>query len=274
MANIIIPLWFYEFGSLMYILSSVVAFLVSYFSFRLYRYSKSRKHLFLSAAFAFVTFGLAVLTIGNAVSYLNFVECRPNCRIDPSDVTYLWIRFGNYGYYVASTIGYVLLALSYFKTDFKSKSNSKTRIKGRKLLLSTLLLLPILLPVFLPAPLPPILPAFDITIFIPQQQTFVLFPFINPYFQTFHILSSIMLAYIVLQVLPNYFRTKSRLSLLVLLSFLAILLYHVLMFAVAVSPIYFALAHFSLLAGFGMLLLMLVKVGFDERTKIKDASHR
>jgi hypothetical protein len=257
----------------MYFLSSVVAFLVSYFSFRLYRYSGSRQHLFLSAAFAFITFGLAILTIGNAVSYFNFDECKPNCKIDPTDATYMWIRLGNYGYYLTSTIGYALLALSYFKINFKGSMRSKLknkikdniRLKNKRFILTVLAL-----------PLLTMLPAFDITIVLPQQQTFVLFPFVNPYFQTFHIISSIFLAYIVLQVLPNYLKNKSKLSLLVLLSFLSILFYHVLMFAVAMHPICFALAHFSLLAGFGLLLLMLVKVGVDERerSKIKDASHR
>ena len=274
---IIIPLWFYEFGSLMYFLSSAVAFLVSYFSFRLYKYTNSRQHLFLCTAFAFITLGLVVLTIGNVISYFNFDECRPNCIIDPTDVTYLWIRFGNYGYYLTALIGYSLLALSYFKFNFKNKtankniikiSNKNKTIKSNKKFLLSFFVLPLsLFALLLP-------PAFDVTILQTQQPIFVLFPFINPYFQTFHILSSILLAYIVFQVLPVYLKTKSKLSLIVLLSFLSILFYHVLMFGVAIYPIFFAMAHFSLIAGFGLLLLMLVKVGVDERTKIKDASHR
>jgi hypothetical protein len=272
---IIIPLWFYEFGSLMYFLSSAVAFLVSYFSFRLYRYTNSRQHLFLCTAFAFITAGLVVLTIGNAISYFNFDECKPNCIIDPTDVTYLWIRFGNYGYYLTALIGYSLLALSYLKFNFKNKvanknkaiNSNKSKTSNKKFLLSFFVLPLSLFMLLLP-------PAFDVTILQPQQLIFVLFPFINPYFQTFHILSSILLAYIVFQVLPAYLKTKSKLSLIVLLSFLSILFYHVLMFGVAIYPIFFALAHFSLIAGFGLLLLMLVKVGVDERTKIKDASHR
>jgi len=282
---IIIPLWFYEFGSLMYFLSSAVAFLVSYFSFRLYKYTNSRQHLFLYTAFAFITLGLVVLTIGNVISYFNFDECRPNCIIDPTDVTYLWIRFGNYGYYLTALIGYSLLALSYFKFNFKNKtanknkainsnkniiSNKSKTIKSNKKFLLSFFVLPLsLFALLLP-------PAFDVTILQTQQPIFVLFPFINPYFQTFHILSSILLAYIVFQVLPAYLKTKSKLSLIVLLSFLSILFYHVLMFGVAIYPIFFALAHFSLIVGFGLLLLMLVKVGVDERerSKIKDASHR
>jgi len=278
MTYIIIPLWFYEFGSLMYFLSSAVAFLVSYFSFRLYRYSGSRQHLFLSAAFAFITLGLVILTVGNVISYFNFEECKPNCKIDPTDATYMWIRLGNYGYYFTSAIGYALLALSYFKINFKgsmrsklkNKINSNIKLKNKRLILPVLFL-PLLTILAIPA----IPPAFDITIILAPQQTYVLYPFVNPYFQTFHVLSSIFLAYIVFQVLPTYLRCRERLCLLVLLSFLSVLFYHVLMFAVAMHPICFALAHFSLLAGFGMLLLMLVKVGVDEheRSKIKNASH-
>jgi len=316
----------------MYFLASAIAFLISYFSFRLYIYTNSRQHLLLLSAFSFITIGLAILAIGNIVSFFNFDECKPHCRIDPTDPTYLLIRFGNYGYYLTSLLGYGLLALSYFKINFfnfppyfasrskapRSKpprnkvyhSKSKTSIRKsiiksigksirksisksigksigksfsefrRERLLLTFSILPSLLlqPVIIPA----LLPSVDINILFPTQEIFVLYPFVNPYFQTFHVLSSVLLAYIIFQILPSYLRHKSKLSRLVLLSFLAILSYHILMYILPISATFFALAHFALLVGFGMLLFLLIKVNADERRErrqgkfatVEDAGNR
>lgn len=225
---IFVPLWFYEFGSAMYILASLVGVLLSYYSFKLFSLTSKKQHMFFHSAFIFITFGFIALTIGNLYSYINFESCQPQCRIDPTDPTYFWIRFGNYGYYFTTLIGYSLLALSYFQTK-----------KGK---------------FFAVAPI-----GIDI-LYQVSQGGFVLFPFANNYFQAFHILSIILLGYIFVQTLSNYFKTRTKYSLLVAAGFGFIGIYHILMFLIPYKPAFFTLAHLFLLAGFSSLLAMLIQV--------------
>lgn len=226
---IAVPLWFYEFGSAMYVIASIVGVLLSYYSFKLFSLTSKRQHMLLHSAFIFITFGFLALSIGNVYSYFNFESCQPQCRIDPTDPTYFWIRFGNYGYYFTTLVGYSLLALSYFKTT-----------KGK----------------FFFGVAPPSISLF----FQFEGASSVLYPFTNYYFQAFHALSIIILSYIVMQTAANYFKTKSMYSLLVFAGFAFIVIYHVLMSLAPFRPALFTLAHLSLLAGFSSLLIMLVQV--------------
>jgi hypothetical protein len=52
----------------------------------------------------------------------------------------------------------------------------------------------------------------------------------------------------------------------VMLGFVSIAAFHFLMFLLPFSRAFFALAHFSMLLGFGSLLYMLVQVSKHERT--------
>ena len=225
---ITVPLWFYEFGSAMYLVASFVGILLSYYSFKLFSLTSKKQHMLFHSAFIFITVGFIALTLGNLYSYVNFEHCKPECKINPQDPTYFWIRFGNYGYYFTTLVGYGLLALTYFKSK-----------RGK---------------FFAMAPI-----GLDI-LFQFQGADAVLYPFANNYFNAFHILSIILLTYIVTQTASNYFRTKSKYSLLVVAGFAFIEIYHLLMFLIAVNPTFFALAHFSLLVGFVSLLTMLMQV--------------
>jgi hypothetical protein len=228
--TIIVPMWFYEFGSIMYFFAALIGLLLSYFSFKLYNYTRKRSHLLLNLSFVFITIGFIVLTASNTYSHLHFEQCTPNCVITQQQI-FNWIILGNYIYYLTSIVGYTLFLLSYFKSEKRS---------SKRLFLQ-------------------MLPPFAINILF-QQPIFVLYPFESIFFQPFQVVSSILLLLIVLRTYSNYKRSKTRLALLVPAGFAAILLYHVLMFSLPFSPLFFAFAHLSLLAGFAALLVMLVKV--------------
>lgn len=229
---IIVPLWFYEFGSVMYFFAALIGFLLTFFSFRLYNYTRKKSHLLLNLSFVFITIGFVVLTLSNTYSFFHFEQCQPNCTITRQQI-FEWIVLGNYAYYITSIIGYVLFLLSYSIYEAKKKS---------KLLLQ-----------MLPPPL-------AVNIFLQHQPVFVLYPFEAIFFQPFQLISSLLLFLIVLRTFSNYRKSKSKISLLVPMGFAAILFYHILMFSLPFSPLFFAFAHLSLLAGFTLLLLMLLKV--------------
>ncbi len=226
---IVIPLWFYEFGLVMYLAAAVIGALLSYFSFKLYSYSNRAQHLLLHAGFVFVTFGFMALIYANASALVNFEACHDHCTISESNAVNSVVNAANYGYYFTSIVGYVLIALSYTKEIFGT---------GRRLFV--------------------IIPFTGLI--IPSQKSIVLYPFFTPLFEIFHIVAFGLMAYIVFRALMHYRKAPRKLSLLVLLGFCSILAYHIMMYAAALSPTFFALAHIGLIAGFGALLLMLIKV--------------
>ena len=228
---VIVPLWFYEFGSVMYFFAAIIGFLLTYFSFKLYNYTRRKSHLFLHLSFIGITIGFIALTASNTFSVFHFEQCQPNCVITQQQI-FNWVIFGNYVYYITSIIGYSLFLLSYSISEKKSK---------KKLFLQ-------------------LAPPIAINTIFQYQPIFVLFPFDTLFFQPFHLISSILLLLIVIKTFANYRKNKSQLSLLVPLGFAAILFYHILMFSIPFSPLFFAFAHLSLLAGFSMLLLILIKV--------------
>jgi hypothetical protein len=234
---IIVPLWFYEFGSVMYFFAAIIGFLLTYFSFKLYNYTKRKSHLFLNLSFAFITIGFIVLTASNTYSHINFEQCSPDCVITQQQI-FNWIVLGNDIYYLTSLIGYALFLLSYFVSA--KKDRKKLFFAVAPLLASSIL--------FQPAPLP----------FF--QPLYVLYPFESMFFQPFQIVSSILVLLIVLRTYSNYKKTKAKFSSLIPAGFTAILFYHILMFSIPFSPLFFAFAHLSLLAGFSLLLFMLIKV--------------
>jgi len=231
--TIIVPLWFYEFGSVMYFFAAIIGSLLTYFSFKLYNYTQKRSHLLLNLSFIFITIGFIVLTASNTYSHFHFEQCSPNCVITRQQI-FNWIVLGNDVYYLTSVIGYSLFLLSY---------STYGRNDKRKLFLE---IIPI--------------PAFGVNILFQSQPLFVLYPFESLFFQPFQIISSILLFLIVYRTFLNYKKAKSKLSLLLPAGFAAILLYHILMFSLPFSPLFFAFAHLSLLVGFSLLLMMLIKV--------------
>jgi hypothetical protein len=229
--TIIVPMWFYEFGSVMYFFAALIGLLLSYFSFKLYNFTRKRQHLLLNLSFVFITIGFIILAASNIYSILHFERCEPNCTITQQHLS--WILYGNYSYYITSAVGYLLFLLSY--PIFKKKERKKLFLQ--------------------------IAPIFTFNVLF-LQPIYVLYPFENAYFQPFHLLSAILLFLIVIQTFGNYRKTKAktRVAALVPIGFAAILFYHVLMFSIPFSPLFFAFAHLSLLIGFTSLLLMLVKV--------------
>lgn len=228
---IIIPLWFYQFGSVMYMVAAAIGLLLCYFSLRLYRYTGKREHMLLLAAFALITAGFVSIAASNTDSLMDFKECNPNCTIGSELPDFASIILGNYVYYATSLVGYFLLAYVY---------SGETKRRGRSFL------------AFLP-----MLPMGALSF---GRDFFVLYPFETNLFHPFHIASVLLLAYIAYRAYTNYARDRSQPSMLVLAGFVFIMAYHALMFSTPFNPVLFAVAHLSLLIGFGSLLYMLVRV--------------
>jgi hypothetical protein len=237
---IIIPLWFYEAGTVMCFFGAVISLLLTFFSFRLFNYTRRRSHMLLALSFVFMSIGFIIFGASTAYSLLNFEQCQPSCVITRPEI-FDTIVMGNYIYYAASLAGYSLFLLSYMVPDSK---------RGRG---SRLAMIPMLgAAIFFQGT--PALPIFQ------PQPTVVLYPFETILFQPFNIISSIILVLAVAKTLWGCWNAKKSMSLMVPAGFAAILVYHLMMIFMPVSAIFYAIAHLSLLAGFSILLMMLIRV--------------
>lgn len=111
--NVIVPPWFFGFDSLMYILSAVIGFLVSFYAFKLYSVTSKKSHFYLYASFAILGMGLLILGITTVFSIS--VSKASMFRDDSS-----WVDdFGFWIYYASSIFAYGLLVTMYLPEKLK-----------------------------------------------------------------------------------------------------------------------------------------------------------
>ena len=224
-----IPLWFYAFSTVTYILASLMGLFLTYFSFKLYRMTGKREQRFLFQAMGFLTLGFLILSSVNIYGFFNFQYCFPICQFDLTDPNYSFvIKSGNYAYYLTSLFGYILLSLTYLKS-----------IRIEKFF------------VFFPL---------NAALLEQTLNQGFLYPFNNLVFQLFHLLSIIIISYINFNTITNYLVLKSKHSFPVMVGFLFIGAYHFLMALTPFKPIIFIAAHLSLLGGLLSLFWMLFQV--------------
>lgn len=201
--NVIVPSWFFGFDSVMYFLSAIIAFLVSFYAFKLYNMTSKKSHFYLYSSFAIL--GMGLLIIGITTLFTLFIA-NTTALADTS----AWVDdFGFWIYYASSVFAYGLLAMMYLPEKLK---------------------FPILLPYWYNA---------------------------FPYFQ---VLSFFLLSYVIFKSALNYTLNKNSNSLLVLAAFSLMGAYHLLSLFTSVNEFVYVLAQISLLSGFLMLLIMLMRV--------------
>lgn len=111
MPNVLIPVRFYGFDSAMYILSSFIGFLVSYYAFKLYTATNKKSHFYLQTAFTILSIGLLTLGLTSGYAYLyHFRFENPNPILD--QIAYV-DDFGYWIYFASSLVAYGLLAFMY-----------------------------------------------------------------------------------------------------------------------------------------------------------------
>ncbi len=112
-----IPLWFYGITSIIYLLSSVVCFLVAYFSYRVYKMDRKRKILFLLMGFLLLGLGFLVLAAPSAYIYIGLKNYKQTA-LSINRINYI----GFLVYYVLSTLAYLAFFLMYSPLKLKGKT--------------------------------------------------------------------------------------------------------------------------------------------------------
>ncbi|MFH1126973.1 MAG: hypothetical protein ABIG84_02275 [archaeon] len=233
--QIIIPVWFYGYDSVIYLINSFIGFLLSFYFYRIFSLSSEKKHLYLHLGFLFLSVGLLILSIISEFSYLAYENCldsSASCSLGLLDSIYSIEDFSYFAYFGLSIFAYILFLAAY---------------GGEYVDYSRILIIALL--VYL------VYIVLHIT-YIPVKEGHILW---YTYREYFNMAAIALLAFISFRNIANYFEMKSLNSLLVALSFSFLALYHVIRLFSFISGLY-VLGHIFMLLAFGALLLMVVRV--------------
>jgi len=110
MVTELIPMRFYGFDTLIYLVGAAICLLIAYKATRLYKYTLKRQHFYLASAFTLLGAALATLTLTTAYTYYNMEYVGGISFFDQffnvDDVGF-WI------YYVSAFLAYGLLIMMY-----------------------------------------------------------------------------------------------------------------------------------------------------------------
>lgn len=232
MPPIVIPVWFYGFDAIMYLISSIIGFLLSFYFHKIYSLSSEKRHLYLFWGFLILSFGLLSLSITDIFSYITFWQCRPPspCTLGILSQAFDIASFSYFLYFGLSIIAYSLLMLAYIPQKFKIKN------------LPTWLLSVYFIVVLITLPL--------------GRGEIVWFS----YSLFFDLIAFLMLVFIFFINLTNLNENKGMNNLLVTMSFIFLSLFHLLHIFSFISGWMYVLAHFSMLISFLILLSVVIKV--------------
>jgi hypothetical protein len=207
MEELLIPLMFYGIVSFVYLAVAVIALIVGFFAFKVYRLTSenSVRNLFIS--FFILGLGFLILTATSLYTYISIEFYKSLSGI---------VLFNYYGfsvYYLLSIIAYILLALTYL-----------SKKKGGKIL--------------------PVL-------FVPLWYAD---------FTQFHVISLLLLGFIIFKSLKNSIKRKEMNSYLVTFAFVSLAMFHILLLLTSFTPFMYTVANSFLIVGFLALLVMLIRV--------------
>ena len=203
----LIPLWFYSATSVVYSLSAVIIFLVSYFAHRAYKMTKNKSHFFLFLSFLVLGLGLAVLS-GVSIYIYTTLELYKGSEVSLNLIN----NRGFLTYYILSTISYILLIFIYLPEKIRSRLH---------------------------------------ILYVPIWYASS---------ENFHILSIVLLAYVILRSIVNSLKRKELNSYLVCFAFICLLIFHLLLLLVSFSATMYITANIFLILGSLSLLFMLIRV--------------
>ena len=224
--QVLIPVRFYGFDSIMYIASAIIGFFVSYYAYRLFDISSKKSHFYFFMSFTILSMALMVIGITSGLAYLNYFIYHTTPPL--LDALAYVDDFGYWIYYIASFAAYCLLAYTYLPERVK---------------------FPILIPFWYSA-----FPYFNvISLFLLSYITFRCL--IN--YVTKRTLNSLLVALAFTGIILYHF--------FLLFTSISTIVYLTSNFSFILGKFLFILAHLSLMTGFLSLLAMLIRVNRSER---------
>lgn len=230
MIDLLIPSWFYSIDSVMYLISAIVGFIISYYFHRIYAISSEKKHMYLHLGFAVLSIAFLIISIASLSSYTAYAKCGNGCTLGLLDNVFSFEDFSYLLYYGLSFIAYVFFVIAY--TDEYENFSKK----------------------FIPLFIVYVALLFAI---IPLTGSKLLWFSYNEYF---NLTAFILLIFIAFKNFVNYEEKKATNSLIVTAAFGFMSLFHLLHLFVFANEWVYVFAHIFLLIGFVALLIMIIRV--------------
>jgi len=232
----LIPIWFYVYSALAYAVSALISVFVAYFSYKFFKLAKSKSSAMLLLGFLFMTIAYSALAFTSVYTY--FYKPYFNENFDLGSLS-LVNSVGFNLYYITSIVAYVALLAMYLPGDIK-KLFEKFKVKTK-------------------------LPAVFPVAYVPLW-------YLN--LVDFHIISILILLYVAVRNVINFCKKKDANNFLVMLAFVLMLSFHASLLLTEFDPTIYIAANTLLAAGFGSLLIMLIRVSRVDRKRIERKNHR
>ena len=115
--QVLIPVRFYGLDSIMYVVSAIIGFFVSYYAYRLYDITSKKSHFYFFMSFTVLSMSLLIVGITSGFAYLNYFVYHQTPPL--LDALASVDDFGYWIYYIASFAAYCLLAYTYLPERVK-----------------------------------------------------------------------------------------------------------------------------------------------------------
>jgi len=216
------PIWFYKLDTLIQFFGAIVALLISYYTYKAYKLSSKKSHLYFSIAFALLGLNLLIYSIVLPAWMVVYAGSGFIVDIFSLPVLLLASKILNILYVFSYLFAYSLLIFVYSKIERKSMMA---------------------------------IVAF-LTLVVSVYSSIIYSSYSTQIFMAFNIISLVLLSLIVFFTYDNYTLKKNKSSLLVLSAFILIAASHLLMVFESLSNAFFLSAHIAQLLGYISLLIV------------------
>lgn len=234
----LIPIWFYVYSALAYAASALISVFVAYFSYKFFKMAKSKSSAMLLLSFLFLTIAYSALTFTSVYTYFYKPYFKESLDLGSLGLVN---SVGFNLYYITSIVAYVALLAMYLPGDIRKLLGKLSgKFKGKKFSGKPTAMFPV---------------------------AYVPLWYLN--LVDFHILSILILMYVAARNIVNFCKKKDANNFLVMLAFVLMLSFHASLLLTEFDPTIYIAANTLLAAGFGSLLIMLIRVSRVDRKRIE-----
>ncbi len=226
-----IPTLFYAIDALMYFVSAIIGFMLSFYFHRIYSISSEKRHMYVHLGFLLLSIGLMAVSISSMFSFAARMSPGQGLlALEVSEDVHTTEDFSYLVYFGFSIFAYFLFILVYANEYLKFSKIFVLAFIGYLVLLLAVL---------------------------PVKESH---GFRDTYEDYFHPMSFIMLIFISFRNFVNYSETKNVNSLLVAFSFSMLSLFHLFHMFSFFSGWMYVLGHASIMLGFAGFFILIMKV--------------
>jgi hypothetical protein len=111
--EILVPMQLYGFDFIAYLIAAITCLVITFYSFKLYKMTDSKKHFKLLAGFFALSLGFLLISAISGYAYIVFLSCIESCPYDILKPVFDVAYIGYIVYYVLSLAAYFSFVLMY-----------------------------------------------------------------------------------------------------------------------------------------------------------------